>query len=81
MLSAFGLGGQTEVSMKKDIETGLAHFDRVCVNIMEENTTPIKPDPNVIETFINKISPLYIDNPRVDILIHNTDFGVGGKCK
>lgn len=30
----FGLDGQTSDSMLQDIETGLAHFDRVCINIM-----------------------------------------------
>lgn len=74
----FGLDGQTELSMKNDIETGLKYFDRVCVNIMEKNTTPVVPNPEVIKTFAEKIAPVYLDNPRVDILMHNTDFGVGG---
>ncbi|MFG6367846.1 MAG: radical SAM protein [Lachnospiraceae bacterium] len=73
----FGLAGQTETSMQYDIETGLANFNRVCINIMVENTTKIKPNPAVIETFIHKIYPLYQDNERVDILLENTDFGVG----
>ena len=63
--------------MQYDIETGLANFNRVCINIMVENTTKIKPNPAVIETFIHKIYPLYQDNERVDILLENTDFGVG----
>jgi len=73
----FGLNGQTEASMIYDIETGLANFNRVCINIMVENTTKIKPNPTVIETFIHKIYPLYQDNERIDILLENTDFGVG----
>lgn len=75
----FGIPGQTEDSMNYDIETGLAHFERICINVMIENTKPIKPDPSVIRIFTEKIYPLYIDNPRVDILIINTDFGVGDK--
>ena len=74
----FGLSGQTADSMRRDIQTGLAHFDRVCVNIMVENSTSIKPDPGVIEVFRKDVMPLFIHNPRVDILLHNTDFGVGG---
>ncbi|MCH5201935.1 MAG: radical SAM protein [Oscillospiraceae bacterium] len=73
----FGLGGQTEKSMINDIETGLKHFERVCINIMNENSTDVKPDNDVIELFKEKIAPKYIDNHRVDILINNTDFGVG----
>ena len=73
----FGLDGQTLHSMKYDMETGLSYFERVCVNIMVENTTKIKPNTEVIRTFIQELYPLYKDNERVDILIENTDFGVG----
>lgn len=73
----FGLKGQTVDSMRSDIETGLSYFERVCVNIMVENTTKIKPDADVIKAFINELYPLYLADPRVDILIENTDFGVG----
>lgn len=73
----FGLSGQTVDSMQKDIETGLRYFNRVCVNIMVENSTPIKPDDAVIHSFCTYIEPLYRNNPRVDILLQNTDFGVG----
>lgn len=73
----FGLDGQSIASMKADIETGLANFERVCVNIMVENTTQVKPDPAVIEAFAREVYPIYRDNPRVDILMENTDFGVG----
>ena len=75
----FGLTGQTEASMKKDIETGLRCFERVCVNIMVENSTKIKPDPAVIAVFAEKIAPLYLNDRRVDILMENTDFGVGSE--
>lgn len=75
----FGLSGQTEASMRYDIETGLAHFERICLNVMVENTTSIKPDPDVIKIFRERIYPDYIENERVDILMENTDFGVGGE--
>lgn len=73
----FGLDEQTLDSMRSDIETGLAHFERVCINIMVENSTRIKPNDEVIHTFIQELYPIYKDNNRVDILIENTDFGVG----
>lgn len=74
----FGLTGQTKSSMLSDIETGLRLFQRVCVNIMVENTTSVHPDASVIRQFTRSIYPLYRDDPRVDILLNNTDFGVGG---
>lgn len=73
----FGISGQTAESMKNDIGLGLKYFERICVNVMCENTTPVKPDGKVIKEFVSRIYPLYADNDRVDILINNTDFGVG----
>lgn len=74
-----GIPGQTTESMITDIETGLTYFERVCVNIMTPNTKPIQPDPRVIEAFRREVYPRYADNDRVDILMENTDFGVGGE--
>ena len=74
-----GIPGQTAESMTADIETGLTYFERVCVNIMTPNTKQIKPDPRVIDTFRRDVYPRYADNDRVDILMENTDFGVGGE--
>ena len=75
----FGLPGQTVESMLNDIETGLKLFKRVCVNIMVENSAPLKPDESVRLAFVEEVMPRYIENPRVDILLNNTDFGVGSK--
>ena len=44
---------------------------------MTENTTSIKPDAQVIRVFVENIVPRYQNNQRVDILLNNTDFGVG----
>lgn len=73
----FGITGQTAASMEYDIETGLLYFERICVNIMCKNSTKIIPDKNVIDIFMRELYPKYKDNERVDILINNTDFGVG----
>jgi hypothetical protein len=73
----FGINGQTEESMLNDIELGLKYFERICINIMCDNTTNVKPDNEVIKIFVNSIYPKYKDNERIDILINNTDFGVG----
>lgn len=74
----FGIAGQTVESMCNDIETGLKYFERVCINIFVKNKTKIKPDESVINDFINNVMPKYENNSRVDILLNNTDFGVGG---
>lgn len=73
----FGLSGQTAESMLRDIELGLRYFERLCVNIFCENTTSVLPDKGVIDEFMKKVYPKYAGDYRVDILINNTDFGVG----
>ena len=62
-----GIPGQTVDHMEQDIQIGLAHFERICINIMQENRKPIKPDPKVIAAFAKELYPTYIEN-----------FGVGG---
>ena len=73
----FGIKGQTVLSMENDIRLGLENFERICINIMCENSTSVKPDNDVISQFMQDIYPKYKSNERIDILINNTDFGVG----
>lgn len=73
----FGLRGQTTHAMRRDIALGLQYFQRVCVNIMVKNSSKIKPSPVVITDFMSDVYPEYKENPRVDILLNKTDFGVG----
>lgn len=73
----FGVCGQSLAQMQSDIETGLSNFERICINIMIDNGTPVKRDENVVNLFIADILPTIKNNPRIDILLHNTDFGVG----
>lgn len=73
----FGLRGQTLESMRRDVELGLAHFERVCINLMVENSSPLRPDEDVRQLFINELYEALLPNERVDILLHNQDFGIG----
>ncbi len=75
----FGLEGQTKESMRRDITQGLRYFERVCINIMVENSTAVKPDQGVIQVFLEEFYQMYADDPRVDILMENTEFGVGDR--
>lgn len=75
----YGINSQSIISIKRDIEIGLKYFQRVCINIMVENTTSIKPNVELIKRFMEEVYPLYIYNDRVDILVNNCDFGVGEK--
>lgn len=73
----FGIDGQSVDSMRRDIRLGLDNFERLCVNIMCKNSTSIKPAREVIADFMREIYPEIRENKRIDILLNNTDFGVG----
>lgn len=73
----FGIDGQSVEAMRRDIQLGLKHFERLCVNIMCENSTKIKPSAEVISDFMREIYPEIREHKRIDILLNNTDFGVG----
>lgn len=72
-----GVTGQNIETLKNDIELGLKYFERICINIMTPNTMPVKPDTELIKQLTKELYPQYINNDRVDILMNNTDFGVG----
>ena len=72
-----GITGQTQAMIQKDIDLGLKYFKRIALNVMCPNTAPLQPDQEVINQFIQNIYPKYKDDPRIDILLHNTDFTVG----
>lgn len=73
-----GFEGQSEASIRNDIELGLQHFERICLNIFQSCSALLQPDKQVIDMFIHKIYPEIKTNKRIDILLNNTDFGVGG---
>lgn len=72
-----GITGQTLESMRRDIELGLECFERLCVNVMCANSTPVRPDRTVIDAFMQGLYPQLAADPRVDVLLENTDFGIG----
>ena len=74
-----GIAGQTAQGVSSDVETALQHFRRVCVNVFCGNSTNVMPDPDLIAELCERVFPKYTHDPRIDILMVNTDFGVGGE--
>ncbi|MGL4521702.1 MAG: radical SAM protein [Bacilli bacterium] len=71
-----GLEGQTKEMIARDIEIIENHFKHATVNIFIENTTPVKADHELIAWFEDTYS--YLEgNPKIEVLWHNTDLGVG----
>lgn len=73
----FGLPGQTPQSLKHDLALAEAHFTRTFVNLFNDNSTAIKADQQCIQWFIDECYPTLSQNPKFQILLHNTDLGVG----
>lgn len=72
-----GFRGQTLQSITADIDTALQYFQRVCLNIFQPCSAPLQADPELAAAFMRDIYPSIANNPRIDILLNNTDFGVG----
>lgn len=73
----FGVQGQTKEAISRDIELALSHFEYFSINAFVENSTNVKRDNSIINWFLREWSEKLNDNPKVEILLSNTDLGVG----
>ena len=71
-----GIKGQTKDMIDKDMEIVLNNFDHATINVFINNTSDIKRDDELVNWFIEKYKFLD-DNPKIEVLYNNTDFGVG----
>ncbi|RVU55514.1 radical SAM protein [Anaerosphaera multitolerans] len=71
-----GIKGQTREMIDRDMDIVQKHFKRATVNIFINNGTEIKRDEELVKWFSEKYYYLK-DDPRIEILFENTDFGVG----
>ena len=73
----FGVKGQSFDDIINDINISEKYFEHYIINIFQENTKFELRDEDLIKKFVNEIYPLEINNPKCEILINNTDLGVG----
>ncbi len=71
-----GIKGQTKEMIRKDMKILKEYFSLGTVNVYTDNTTKVKKDPQLIEWFKEEYKSL-IEDPTVEVLFENTDFGVG----
>lgn len=71
-----GIAGQTKEMIARDIRILTEHFEYGCVNVYCNNSTPVKQDDALIAWFRDTYGTLAA-YPNIDVLYHNTDFGVG----
>ncbi len=72
-----GLKGQDRESILQDISLANQWFEYFSVNVFCRNSTAAEPDPALIEWFSKEVFPDLVLNPKADVLLENTDLGVG----
>ena len=69
--------GETKEHILKDIELAKEHFEYFSVNVFCNNHTSIKQDKDLATWFAKEVYPLIKDEPGIEVLMENTDLGVG----
>lgn len=69
--------GQTKQMISEDIKLAFENFDYFNVNVFMENTRSLKRDENLLRWFKDDIAPKLEKYDNVEVLIDNTDLGVG----
>ena len=72
-----GIKGQTRKDIMKDVEIAERLFDYYSVNLFCPNSTATERDDELAEIFIREIAPIIRRSPKAEVLIENTDLGVG----
>lgn len=69
--------GDSKERIIRDIATATQYFEYTSVNIFNNNTTPIQQDAQLVQWFVQELYPSLATDSRIEILIENTDLGVG----
>ncbi|MBR1779394.1 MAG: radical SAM protein [Clostridia bacterium] len=72
-----GIKGQTKHTVRRDIKYSKRYFEYFSVNVFNKNSTDTKIDEKLISWFKDKIHPKLKKCKNVEILIKNTDLGLG----
>ncbi|MDR0913847.1 MAG: radical SAM protein [Oscillospiraceae bacterium] len=73
----FAVEGQTKEGIARDIEIALKHFEYFSLNAFVENTTALRRDAALLQWFLKECYPALKNNPKAEVLLNNTDLGVG----
>ena len=72
-----GLEGQTREDVISSVETAERLFDYYSVNLFCPNSKPVVRDEALCRWFIEEYAPVIRKSPKAEVLIDNTDLGVG----
>ena len=69
--------GESKEHIMKDIEIARKHFEYFSVNVFCNNSTPVKQDKELAQWFAREVYPRIKDVEGIEVLMENTDLGVG----
>ena len=72
-----GTEGESKEHVINDIELAKKHFEYFSVNVFCNNGTPTKRDKELVAWFVKEVYPTLKDQPGIEVLLDNTDLGVG----
>ena len=69
--------GESKEHIMKDIEIAKTHFEYFSINVFCNNSTSVKQDKELAQWFAWEVYPRIKDEERIEVLMENTDLGVG----
>ena len=69
--------GDSKQRILRDIALAEQYFEYASVNVFCENTTAVKRDDELAKWFVVEVYPRLKESKKIEILINNTDLGVG----
>lgn len=69
--------GDSRERIISDIATADRYFEYFSVNLFCNNGTRVQRNEELAAWFIDEVYPKIKDNPKIEVLINNTDLGVG----
>ena len=72
-----GTVGESRNRILNDIQLAKQYFEYISVNLFNANSTSVIPDADIQQWFVDEVYPTICDDPLIEVLINNTDLGVG----
>lgn len=69
--------GDSKERILWDIALAEHYFEYASVNVFCQNTTPVKRDNALAEWFMEEVYPKLRESDKIEVLVENTDLGVG----
>lgn len=69
--------GDSKERILKDIALAEQYFEYASVNVFCENSTSLKRDNALAKWFVEEVYPNLKDSNKIEVLVENTDLGVG----